>query len=235
VVGRRFGDDHRDLLDEKEDLILLFPSANNNDQEEGDPPAMSLDRGLELFSKRRTLQTNSETTNTDEIPCSPRKITVIVLDATWKYAKEMHLANLKDEIYPKHMIKVTLQPTISQPPTTATTVVPESTSENIYKEVDCNDDNGSNTPQQPSHYKPRRFDIRTPPNDDCLSTAECIAWVAAAIDSNPQIYTTLMKPLDLMVSKWNSFVEQKGGARVRNNSAVAAAADEGQSAKRARR
>jgi DTW domain-containing protein YfiP len=36
--------------------------------------------------------------------------------------------------------------------------------------------------QQPS-FVPRRFaHVRTPPNDDCLSTAECIAWVISAIE-----------------------------------------------------
>jgi DTW domain-containing protein YfiP len=98
--------------------------------------------------------------------------------------------------------------------------------------------------QQPS-FVPRRFaHVRTPPNDDSLSTAECIAWVISAIEETfsekaqlPQqqqqqdvipttntiptattsesIYDTLMKPLDLMNEQWKSFTENHGGDKVR--------------------
>jgi DTW domain-containing protein YfiP len=97
--------------------------------------------------------------------------------------------------------------------------------------------------QQPS-FVPRRFaHVRTPPNDDCLSTAECIAWVISAIEetfsekaqlaqqqqqyvipitntiltatTSESIYDTLMKPLDLMNEQWKSFTENHGGDKVR--------------------
>ena len=72
----------------------------------------------------------------------------------------------------------------------------------------------------------RRFDIRAPPTDQHLSTAECLAWVAAVVEGSSSdskinendataddIYETIMKPLDLMVEKWRSFSARKKSAR----------------------
>jgi len=55
----------------------------------------------------------------------------------------------------------------------------------------------------------RRFDIRTPPSPQHLSTAECLAWVVSHVENNPAIYDTLMKPLDCMVQQWHSFSDQQ--------------------------
>jgi len=63
---------------------------------------------------------------------------------------------------------------------------------------------------------PRRFDIRTPPSPQHLSTAECLAWVVSRVEERPEIYDTLMKPLDLMVQQWHSFAaaaKHRGGKR----------------------
>ena len=57
--------------------------------------------------------------------------------------------------------------------------------------------------------KPKRFDIRTPPSPEHLSTAECLALVVSRVEDNPEIYETIMKPLDLMVSQWHAFADQK--------------------------
>lgn len=56
----------------------------------------------------------------------------------------------------------------------------------------------------------RRFDIRTPPSPDHLSTAECIATVLREVEgeSNKDIFDVLMRPLDLMVSQWRSFARR---------------------------
>lgn len=57
----------------------------------------------------------------------------------------------------------------------------------------------------------RRFDIRTPPSPDHLSTAECIATVLRELEgeSNKDIFDLLMRPLDLMVSQWRSKTKDK--------------------------
>lgn len=55
-------------------------------------------------------------------------------------------------------------------------------------------------------FQPRRFDIRTPPTEQHLSTAECVAHVLSRIeDDDHRIYDAIMKPLDLMVRQWHSF------------------------------
>ncbi|KAL3935285.1 MAG: hypothetical protein SGBAC_009174 [Bacillariaceae sp.] len=111
------------------------------------------------------------------------KVMIVALDATWKYAKEMHRANLKDDLYPTNLIRVCLQPS-----------------------------------DFPEDWASGRFNIRTTPNKKgesglgFMSTVECIAWAASELggpnNSNPDLFATLMKPLDVMVSKWNAFVKQ---------------------------
>jgi hypothetical protein len=88
----------------------------------------------------------------------------------------MDRANVQNNCYPKHMLRVQLS------------------------EQDFD-----------SSFKPRRFDIRTPPTDQHLSTAECLALVLSRIehDEHRIIYDTIMKPLDLMVRQWHSFSHRK--------------------------
>jgi len=97
--------------------------------------------------------------------------TIVFLDATWKYAKEMDQANERTHQYPAHMTRVQL------------------------------------SMDDLRNLTPRRFDIRTPLSDQHLSTAECIAWVLSKVEGKPEIYDTVMKPLDLMVSQWHSFMD----------------------------
>jgi len=120
------------------------------------------------------------------------KILIVLLDATWKFAKEMDKANLLNDLYPPHMKRVALS--WDDPLRPAEAVVP------------------------------RRFDIRTPPSEVHLSTAECIAWLLSALEdedddnehsreshdkqkesstTTSSIYSTLMKALDCMVDKWH--------------------------------
>jgi len=62
------------------------------------------------------------------------------------------------------------------------------------------------------NFKARRFDIRTPPSVDHLSTAECIAHVLREVEGRSagnEVFDTLMRPLDLMVQQWHSFQDSK--------------------------
>lgn len=109
------------------------------------------------------------------------KLVLIVLDATWKYSQEMHRANLQHQLYPSNLLRVSLQ---------------------------AND--------FPENWSLGRFDIRTTPqkggsSKSFMSTAECVAWAVSELGGEkkqPNLYSTLMKPLDLMVQKWNSFVKR---------------------------
>lgn len=152
-VSRRFGDQLdpsiMQLL-QKKNVMLVYPTKN----------AVSLTQGLQQIRKR---QNNSDNEEED-------RITVILLDSTWKQSREMHNANIRRNKYPETLINVAL------------------TSEDFTGD-----------------FRPARFDIRTPPSPEHLSTAECIAFIVAKLEGEPSHYDTIMKPLDLMVEQWNSF------------------------------
>jgi Uncharacterized conserved protein len=46
-------------------------------------------------------------------------------------------------------------------------------------------------------FKPLRFDIRTPPSRDHLSTAECIAHALGVVEESNELFNALMKPLEI--------------------------------------
>ena len=152
VVARQFGDqlDPSIMGLLQGNVMLVYPSED----------AVSLTEG---FKQTRERQTEND------------KITVILLDATWKYAREMHKANESANRYPTNLIRVKLT----------------RDDWNVFAEN--------------SEFKPARFDIRKPPSPDHLSTAESIAWVVSVMEGNSTCYDVIMKPLDLMVKKWRSF------------------------------
>ena len=102
------------------------------------------------------------------------RISLLFIDATWKFAREM----MRASVFPSRTRHVQL-----------------------------------NLDQDLGHIVPRRFDIRTPPSDQHLSTAECIALVLAKVEGNSDIYAVMMKPLDLMVQQWHAFSEESQAAR----------------------
>jgi DTW domain-containing protein YfiP len=171
-VGRMFGEEQLTsrigtLLQPPNLPILLFPEAKSESE------AISLsDAKKKVRDAKQKVQ--------QKLP-DGGKVVLIVIDATWKYAKEMHRANLQYELYPSNLLRVSMQP----------------------------DD-------FPDNWSSGRFDIRTTPNTgdsskSFMSTAECIAWAVSELGgetNHPELYPTLMKPLDLMVQKWNSFVQQ---------------------------
>jgi DTW domain-containing protein YfiP len=135
---------------QRENVLVGYPSSD----------AISLTDCLQQMEQRRNTAKPEDA-----------KITVVFLDATWKYAREMHMANQSTGQYPSHMICVAL--------------------------------NADDWEFQ------NRFDIRTPPSPNHLSTAECIAWVISVIEEDPLLYDTLMRPLDLMVEKWHSYNQKR--------------------------
>ena len=64
-------------------------------------------------------------------------------------------------------------------------------------------------------YIARHFDIRTPPSASYLSLAECLVLCVLAVEDYLSIYRALMRPLDLMLEKWNNFSNnrEQGGRR----------------------
>ena len=96
-------------------------------------------------------------------------VTLLILDGTWKYAKEMDQANKKHDQYPTRMLRVELS------------------------QADL------------ESFAPRRFAIRKPPSENFLSTAEAISRVLTKVEGDHGIHEAIMRPLDLMVSRWFSF------------------------------
>ena len=135
--------------------MLVYPSDD----------AISLTEALQQIRERNNVTTANGGHHD--------KITIVFLDATWKYAREMYKAN--ESQLSKNVIKVALK----------------QEDWSLFMET--------------SEFKPARFDIRTPPSPNHLSTAECIAWIVSTIENDPSHYDTIMKPLDLMVEQWHSF------------------------------
>lgn len=168
-VGRRLGSSISpkrimDIIrDDSEPLLLLYPG----------PDAIPLQQAMKMI--------DDEPSNNES---KKKKINILVLDSTWKYAREMDLKNKEESQYPSRMIRIQLKPTTDDK-------MPNDT------------------------FKPGRFDIRTPPTSDHLSTAECIAWIASRVETQDStlLLDTLLKPLDCMVSKWKSFKNEKRPAQ----------------------
>lgn len=158
TIGKRFGSQTdprvKDRIQSKDSCTwLLFPGKNS----------IPLSKALESLSEQ-----------------DYKKVTLIVLDATWEYAKQMNNANESTHQYPAHLQRVKLDP------------------------------------NEIPNFKPRRFSIRSPPAKDYLSTAESLSFCVSMIEKRPDIYETIMKPLDLMVSQWESFANRKQNDIIEN-------------------
>jgi len=197
IVHRRLGDEVDPgimaiINDPHRDILVLFPSDD----------AVSLDEGMKEIERRRkergekAEQVNANAGTNDGVDENKQeKIVVMFLDATWKYAQEMERANTKGNWWPKNIIRVKLSPPSQSEKA-------EEGEEGVAPNTDSGDTTATNVPID---FKPQRFNIRTPPSSGHLSTAECLAWVCAAIEDDPLIYETLMRPIDFMVEKWKSF------------------------------
>lgn len=161
-VGRKFDKEQMDLkvfefLQPPNVPVLFFPPEHDEKN------VHSLSEAKEIIAEKLPEE---------------GKVIIVALDATWKYAKEMHRANLKDDLYPNNLVRVCLQPS-----------------------------------DFPDDWVSGRFNIRTTPQKGestlgFMSTVECIAWAASELGGHPDLFAILMKPLDLMVAKWNAFVKQ---------------------------
>ena len=194
------------LLDSKKPVWLMYHTDTQQSRGPGEakyPTSISLSEAL-------------TTLRNQQLP----HVTVVLIDATWKYAKEMYRRSLQH--FPKHMVHVHID--------IATDILCLRPESNVDKDQEQHRDASTKTKYE---FKPRRFDIRTPPSDQHLSTAESLAITVHSIEaelrrSHPEshtdtglsmkgndhnkdvdIYATMMKPLDLMVEQWHSFAKQR--------------------------
>ena len=184
ITMRRFGD-YTDasvmniLRDPNEVIVLVFPHKN----------AMDLEEGIQLAEKRCGY--NSIDDNDIEEQKQQNKMALIFIDATWKHAREMEQASSVE--WPKNLIRVQLNPSKSN--------VKEGGSDQSSNIVEDNSKEGP-------AFVERRFQIRTPPSPDHLSTAECLAWIVSRVENNPHIYQSITKALDYMVAIWQQVREE---------------------------
>jgi len=203
LIGRRLGDKTPEklmkLIQSSEDVILVFPDDDKKFLRDGvncETRAMSLHEGLEelkirrLVGRQQKYPENKNNLDSSDIFHNERVIpaTLIFIDATWKYAKEMVATNTRMELWPKDLIRVSLFPF-----------------DNNCNEISFVQESRIRS-SVPIGFRPNRFDIRTPPSVKHLSTAECIAWVTSVVEEDPDLYKILMKPLDAMVKQWNQFL-----------------------------
>jgi len=203
TILRRLGDKVdpfiMSLLQETENVLLFYPFG---------PKVMSLKDGVKTLMERRSAR-NSATNNlsTDE----NGRITLVFIDATWTYAKEMVRANDTMNLWPHDLVRVRLSSTVNNHIMHESDEMKSKKESYLLRKTEddfMNSEKGSakcceDIQFVPDGYRPRRFDIRTPPTDNHLSTAESIAWVVSYIECKPSLYTDLMKPLDEMVSHWH--------------------------------
>ena len=170
----------------------------------------------------------SAASNTNTTPtANKKKILLLVLDATWKHAREMHLANIKADQYPPHMLRLALQPEdFAGGFVSGRFRLRGKASKTGYKRQQLSNRirNGGD-----------RNEEKAPEIDETwMSTAECIAWILSNLEesnqqilseatstdsgtnsidsSSPSLYEILMKPLDAMVAKWNSYRNQSNNS-----------------------
>ncbi|KAL7461371.1 hypothetical protein ACHAXS_001791 [Conticribra weissflogii] len=189
IVGRRFGSSCdssvMEILQNPDGVVVLvFPH----------PKAMDLEEGLALAEKRCGFENcgsgedkRKKSTREGHKYQPKKKITLIFLDATWKHAREMDNKNEAAGVWPDHLIRVQLTPSVSNAGDKGET------------------DTTSNANEPKPDFIQRRFHIRAPPSPDHLSTAECLAWVASRVEGNPLIFESIMKVLDYMVELWRGF------------------------------
>jgi DTW domain-containing protein YfiP len=228
-AGRRLGDEIeaevRKKLHDQPQLyqpVLVFPrlkaDKSTGNSVEQETKILSLnDLIVKLKNERGNKDRDEDNPPTSDMSTLPsKKVLLLVLDATWKYAREMHLANKKYQQYPSHMLQVALE------------------KEDLYM-----GDEHSN------EFRPRRFEIRgivsaksgkrAAQEEDTtttwMSTAECVAWIVSRLEQelgnsiatttpsttneevptehvaeNQSVYQIVMKPLDSMVEKWKAYV-----------------------------
>jgi DTW domain-containing protein YfiP len=207
LVGRRLGDQTDPLLltllHQTSNVLLVFPFSYSNEKEQCE--VLSLEDGIATLHQRQQEHERRSGNGQES-----QKITLVFIDATWKYAKEMVRVNDERQLWPTDsLVRVKLDP-----PSASSELASWDQNENGHDIVKG---------YVPPHYRPLRFAaIRTPPSvstnnnnktgdpsSDFLSTAECIAWVVSHVEESPELYNTLMNPLDAMVKQWQSFQSAK--------------------------
>ncbi len=178
-VGRRLGDqippEIRELLQPPNLPILIFPKIKEEETAKETPPVHSLFEIRQKIYEWRQLQVHSTSA------LIRPKVVLLVLDATWKFAKEMHRSNREQNLYPTQMLRMALQGAKDLP----NNFLPRRFE--IRTTPSSEDDSSA----------------------AWMCTAECVGWISAQLeqDSQPhnQIYETILRVIDAVVEQHNLF------------------------------
>ena len=184
--------------DESQSLLLLYPGPDAISLEEA-IQKLSLKQqqrqrhrpqSVDLLNEEAELTAHATPSEASPMSKADHVINLLVLDGTWKYTKEMDRANT----YPNHIIRV------------------QWGHKDIVALKPLQDNQGHSTIGGTTTTG-RFASIRTPPSPNHLSTAECIALAVSRLEDGSDsayLFEQLMKPLDCMVKKWNSYRNNKG-------------------------
>ncbi|KAG7337471.1 serine/threonine kinase [Nitzschia inconspicua] len=216
-VGRRLGEDINENIrkklndDPSYQPVLVFPKLNtdvtpsNDDGETKEKEIYSLNGMINKLKQDRADQkrqhdnvSDAHDSSSDAVSASPptKKILLLVLDATWKYAREMHMANQKYRQYPQQMYQVALE----EDDSVFHGLAYQTRRFEIRGKVSAT---GS---KKAAHEE----DVAT----TWMCTAECVSLIVSRLEeelgtqsmSAQELHETLMKPLDAMVGKWKAFL-----------------------------
>jgi DTW domain-containing protein YfiP len=199
VVSRRLGDQvdpkAMALLQQHSRVLLIFPTQSqaqvqvdhdqdndnninndNNNNNNNNTETLSLSQAQEYCRSTTSLPREED----DSI--NHNKVLIVILDATWKYAREMDKANIMHQQYPKHMKRVELA--WDDPLRPQEAIIP--------KRFDIR------TPPSQIHFS----------TAECIAwIITALEFLNEQQQQQQQhdvsLYATLMKPLDVMVAKWH--------------------------------
>lgn len=209
-VGRRLGDDldlqiRNKLHDVKHyQPVLVFPKLNTDVvRNDGDGDSATDKKTIHsLTSLVEQLKLDREVQVKDESLAAtqpPRKVLLLVLDATWKYAREMHMANQKYRQYPSHMLQVALAPEDLDP-------------QYQSRRFEIRGKVSATGGKKAAHQEDT--------SATWMCTAECVSLIVSRIEdqlgrlssnypatmSAEMMHESLMQPLDAMVAKWREYL-----------------------------
>lgn len=190
-VGRRFGDQTpptiQTLLQPPNLPILIFPKVKEDDSTERVHTLEETKEKIYLWRKQQQeSQPQERELGVNGSDHKNPKVVLIVLDATWKYAREMHLKNHRGDFYPSQMLRLGIDetdlPADFQPRRFIVRTIP----------------NSSGHQGKTSAW---------------MSTAECVAWILSQLEQqaqpNNRIYETVLRVLDAMAANYKSFQKSK--------------------------
>ena len=204
-VGKRLGDqipaDVQKLLQPPNLVVLVFPETKEEESADGTLfPVLSLtELNAEILEWRKQQIAEEGTRNSqvtaarEEDSTALPKVVLLVLDATWKFAQEMHRKNVDRNQYPSHMLRVALRDDDLPPQFQPRRFVLRTTPRRKKPSPRDEDEEGDDT--------------------SWMCTAECVAWILSRLEQEwqPQnaIYETVLKVIDAQVEIHNSFLTQK--------------------------